>query len=371
MTGLRNALRKPVFAAIFTIGAIFVLLACTEALISAFSLPIPFAVLAGALLLAPGIVLLLDGRVRRKKALQRLHFLMGLLTVPWLYALICLSGLWLTLRLLPLFGQEPTAHLRLLLGILFAAVWLLILLWGAVSAGFLRVRRKALSLGCGSGRKIVLFSDLHLGTFTSSRALRRAVQKVNTEKPDLILIPGDFFDLYFDDLHDPEQISSLLGSLSAPLGVYGCEGNHDRFCFAESTAGQKFLADCGITLLQDEGLRIEDFYLYGRKDAGDENRLPAQKLPLPEGIPAVILDHRPGDIPVLASRGETVAAVLCGHTHGGQTFPGDLLCRILSRYNIGERHTGDTYSYTTAGCGRWGIPCRFLTADEIVILELL
>lgn len=366
MTGLRNFLKHPLAAAIFAIGAAFVLLACAEALHTAFSLPFP---IAGALLLPPGIVLLLDGRVRRKKALRRLHFLMGLLTVPWLYALICLLGLWLTLRLLPLFGYAPDAHLRLLLGILFAAVWLLILAWGAISAGFLRVRRKTLSLGCGAGRKIALLSDFHLGIFTSLRALRRTVRKVSAEKPDLILIPGDFFDLYFDDLRHPEGIASLLKTLSAPLGVYGCEGNHDRFCFAESEEGRKFLSECGVTLLRDEGLRIEDFYLYGRKDEGDESRLSAKELPLPAGLPAIVLDHRPSDIPALASRG--AAAVLCGHTHGGQTFPGDLLLRILSRYNLGERHTGATYSHTTAGCGRWGIPCRFLTGDEIVILELV
>ena len=366
MTGLRKFLKHPLAAAIFAIGAAFVLLACAEALHSAFSLPFP---VAGALLLPPGIVLLLDGRVRRKRALRRLHRAMGILTVPWLYALICLSGLWLTLRLLPLFGREPSDRLRLLLGILFAGIWILVLAWGATGAGFLRVRRKTLSLPGLSGKKLAILSDLHLGFFTSLRALRRTVRKVSAEKPDLILIPGDFFDLYFDDLRDPEEISSLLKTLSAPLGVYGCEGNHDRFCFAESDAGQKFLADCGITLLRDEGLQLENFYLYGRKDEGDESRLPAEELPLPEGVSAVILDHRPGDIPALASLG--AAAVFCGHTHGGQTFPGDLLLRILSRYNLGGRHTGGTYSHTTAGCGRWGIPCRFLTGDEIVILELL
>ena len=67
---------------------------------------------------------------------------------------------------------------------------------------------------------------------------------------------------------------------------------------------------------------------------------------------------------------EGVSLVLCGHTHNGQTFPGNLISRIESKFNYGLHRVNNGYALTTAGAGYWGIPLRLFTGNEIVSLKI-
>src|SRR4030095_6385637 len=74
------------------------------------------------------------------------------------------------------------------------------------------------------GLKIVHISDIHSGSFTDKDAVRRGVEKIIQEKPDMILFTGD---LVNDRATEMREYIEIFGQLKAPLGVYSVLGNHD------------------------------------------------------------------------------------------------------------------------------------------------
>lgn len=406
-----------------------------SALLAPLSFPVfPFAVCLFALLFAlPPIALFFStfaAAGNKRATRRRLHGLSSALLTPYLYLLLCiffcgaagLSAVWC--GLLPA-GRETV----LLFAALCLGLFLLIHLSGFINAQFPRIRRISCVLGGKTGKakgknaflspraaagdppqlRTALLSDLHFGYFTDTRFFLRVFRKIEKEAPDLLLIAGDFFDYAFDDLA-PRKREKLKNALSAlgkalPYGIFFCEGNHDVIAGADDSRPAAFLAACGIRVLSDEivtiplsenGEKNKKLYLAGRKDlfrgekdpkkSGGENPVPPSGSPtgyplgrkspeellrgLPKDAPLVVLDHRPKQIPALAEAGADL--VLCGHVHNGQSFPGNLLHRLLSRYAYGKVVTGDPpcLSYTTSGCGRWAIPMRLFTSDEIVFLDI-
>jgi len=72
-----------------------------------------------------------------------------------------------------------------------------------------------------SGKKIALLSDLHIGSpFWDLARLRELVLRVNAERPDLVLLGGDYLinDVIGGKFVAIEPIASELGQLRAPLG---------------------------------------------------------------------------------------------------------------------------------------------------------
>ncbi len=214
--------------------------------------------------------------------------------------------------------------------------------------------------------KAVLFSDLHLGYTTTKGFLQRLGEKIQQEQPDLLLFAGDLFDNELSEIRHPEEALQMLRSLRAPWGFYMCRGNHDRF--GEQDPKQlAFLQDAGIRVLSEESVSLPLFTLYGRPDL-KKSRRSAEDLAKIPARPLVVLDHNPKEAPLLLEEG--VSLVLCGHTHNGQTFPGNLISRIESKFNYGLHRVNNGYALTTAGAGYWGIPLRLFTGNEIVSLKI-
>ena len=59
------------------------------------------------------------------------------------------------------------------------------------------------------GYRIIMMSDLHLDGVTSNRWLQKIVQRVNTLKPDLVVIPGDLID------HNRQELLQYATTLTA------------------------------------------------------------------------------------------------------------------------------------------------------------
>ena len=63
--------------------------------------------------------------------------------------------------------------------------------------------------------------------------------------------------------------------------------------------------------------------------------------------------------------------MLSGHSHGGQTFPGNLLQRLIMPYPIyGHRQQDGRHLVVTSGAGFWGPPLRVGVNNEVVLLLL-
>ena len=210
------------------------------------------------------------------------------------------------------------------------------------------------------------------------------VEKINAENADLVVIAGDIFDNEWEAVQEPARMAKILRGIKSRYGVYACYGNHDieepilaGFTFrqsapkASSPEMDAFLTAAGIRLLRDEGVLIEDsFYLYGRADA----RRPGAgitKRETPREITAnmdkskliIVLDHQPRELAALAAAG--VDLDLCGHTHDGQMFPGNLVVRPFWENFYGYLKKGDMHNIVTSGVGLFGPNMRVGTKAEI------
>ena len=83
------------------------------------------------------------------------------------------------------------------------------------------------------GLRIVHLSDIHIGDFMPRAAIRRAVDMSNAVQPDLAVLTGDLISTEHDPLED---CITELSRLRAPLGVWGCHGNHERWAGVEARA---------------------------------------------------------------------------------------------------------------------------------------
>jgi len=235
--------------------------------------------------------------------------------------------------------------------------------------------------------RIALVSDLHIGPTVEKKWISRIVDKINAASPDMVCMAGDIFDSGVDGMADPEGIAFELRRINAPLGVYACPGNHDtnrRTRSIEEISG--FLDKAGIPLLTDKAVSINltdnlpDIVVAGRRDARpigvQGRRLSAQELK--NNIAGtsksfiILLDHQPIELREAAEAGFNL--VLCGHTHKGQFFPGNIFtCFIFKKAGVthyGHWQKGNTHAIISSGAGVWGPPLRLATNSEIVIIDV-
>ena len=150
---------------------------------------------------------------------------------------------------------------------------------------------------------IVMISDLHLGSIGSESRLGNIIEEVNSLKPDVVCIVGDFFDSDFASIDEPEIALAKLRSIRSTYGVYACLGNHDAGkTFSEMLA---FLDKADIRLLDDDYTIIDNrFVLVGRLDrspigsSGERTRREFSEVYKRENLkmPVVVMDHNPASI---------------------------------------------------------------------------
>jgi predicted MPP superfamily phosphohydrolase len=173
------------------------------------------------------------------------------------------------------------------------------------------------------GMQIAQISDIHLSGYMSRTDVRRAVDMTNDLGADLTVVTGDFITGSSDPIADCiEEVSRL----HAPLGVWGCNGNHEIYAKAEDAAQQLF-TQFGMKLLRQENAQLTfrgaQFNLIGvdyqRERNVDGHR--QQMLANMDGlirrdIPNILLSHNPNTFNRAAELG--IELSLGGHTHGGQ-----------------------------------------------------
>lgn len=240
--------------------------------------------------------------------------------------------------------------------------------------------------------KIVLLADTHFGYNSGAVHAQEIVDKINEQNPDLVCIAGDIFDNEYDAVREPEKISEILRTIRSKYGVYACWGNHDLnepilagFTFKHKKEDSKqlkdprmkrFLQNSNIQLLEDEAVLIDNsFYVVGRKDASliekieEKRKNPAQltqKLDKDKTI--IVIDHQPKELQDIADAG--VDLDLCGHTHDGQTFPGNFTVKFLWENPCGYLQKGSMHNIVTSGSGVWGPAMRVGTDSEICTINL-
>lgn len=240
--------------------------------------------------------------------------------------------------------------------------------------------------------KIVLLADTHFGYNAGVLHARELVRKINKQKPDLVCIAGDIFDNEYDAIRNPEKLEKTLRGIKSTYGVYACWGNHDLneeilagFTFKHKDGDlsnikdlrmKKFLEDSNIHILEDESVLINNqFYVIGRKDASltekihETRKAPAQLTEkLDRDKPIIMIDHQPKELQELADAG--VDLDLCGHTHDGQTFPGNFTIKLMWENPCGLLIKDNMTNITTSGAGVWGPAMRIGTDSEICSINI-
>ena len=240
--------------------------------------------------------------------------------------------------------------------------------------------------------KVVLLADTHFGYNVGVLHARELVRKINKQKPDLVCIAGDIFDNEYDAIRNPEKLEKTLRGIKSTYGVYACWGNHDLneeilagFTFKHKDGDlsdikdphmKKFLEDSNIHILEDESVLINDqFYVIGRKDASltekihETRKAPAQLTEkLDRDKPIIMIDHQPKELQELADAG--VDLDLCGHTHNGQTFPGNFTIKLMWENPCGLLSKDNMTNITTSGAGVWGPAMRIGTDSEICSINI-
>lgn len=232
--------------------------------------------------------------------------------------------------------------------------------------------------------KIILLADTHFGYSINCRHAQKMVEKINAQDPDIVCIAGDIFDNDYDAISDPEGVCNALKSIKSRYGVYACWGNHDLdepilagFTFGGKKKDQadprmeQLLRDANIHLLTDEAELIDDkFYVVGRNDSSRTHKLGGQRLSpaqltkdLDLDKPIIFIDHQPKQLQETADAGADLD--LCGHTHDGQIFPGNLFIHLFWENSFGYLKKDKMHNIVTSGVGVWGPDMRVGTNCEI------
>lgn len=173
------------------------------------------------------------------------------------------------------------------------------------------------------GMTIVQLSDIHMSGYMPRAQVRRAVDMANDLGANLAVVTGDFITGAGDPL---EECIEEVRRLSAPLGIYGCNGNHEIYADAEDRA-QDLFAQQGMKLLRHENALITfngaQLNLIG-VDYQRERAPGGRKVSALTGIESLIrkdlrnilLSHNPNSFNRAAELG--IELSLAGHTHGGQ-----------------------------------------------------
>ncbi|GGJ48627.1 metallophosphoesterase [Deinococcus roseus] len=222
--------------------------------------------------------------------------------------------------------------------------------------------------------KVVHLTDLHYSSLIPLSQVEQWVQATQQQKPDVILITGDFISSREDYPHI-RDLAKVLSKLQAPLGVYGVWGNHDYHLIPDRLMEfEQVLKEAGIRMLNNAAVQLRpDVQLAGIDDLW--NGLPSLEAALQnlnKELCILLMSHNPDILPEVP---EWVDLTLSGHTHGGQVrLPLLGALHVPSKY--GERFAqgmvqGPARGFVSRGLGVTGVPLRFLCDAELVVLHLL
>ncbi len=217
--------------------------------------------------------------------------------------------------------------------------------------------------------RIVAVSDLHLGISIDRQMLKRYVKLVNSRKPDIVLIAGDFSDRGIRPLIT-QNMKEELQKINAPLGVYAVMGNHDFYGENRHIAAD-FMTESGITVLRDTiSLINNEFYVAGRDDISNPGRKNLAEILKNADVtkPIILLDHQPKKLEEASE--SNVDLKISGHTHNGQFFPGNLIVKRIFEVGYGYAKKGNMHLYVSSGLGIWGPQYRIGSQSEIVDITL-
>jgi predicted MPP superfamily phosphohydrolase len=224
------------------------------------------------------------------------------------------------------------------------------------------------------GYRIAHISDIHLDIWTPRDRISQAVELVNRQAPDLVVITGDFVTYLAG--HFAADLVAVLGALAPRQATLAVLGNHDHW--TDATTVRRVIAQSGIVELSNAVYMLRRgeamLHIAGVDDVWErQDRLDLVLAQLPAEGAAILLAHEPDYADVSAATGR-FALQLSGHSHGGQViipFWGPLVLPLHARkYPVGRYQVGGMIQYTNRGLGMISPHVRFNCRPEITVFTL-
>jgi len=232
------------------------------------------------------------------------------------------------------------------------------------------------------GLRIAHVSDLHVGDLMPVTRVGELVARVNTLKPDLVALTGDYVDYTLEGILEP--LAEVLAGFEAPLGRHLVLGNHDHLVNGPRVV--KNLRAAGLLPLLEASRRIEhhgrtialagiDYDRRPQALAERVGRAARKARQFPPADLRLLLSHHPDAFD--PGRRHGFDLTLAGHTHGGQVVmarergtKGSVGFGSLAfQYPRGLYRLGGRYLHVTSGVGSW-FPLRWRCPAEIALLTL-
>ena len=299
---------------------------------------------------------------------------------------------------------EPITRLGFMknLSLLIGSFMLSLMTWGIIYGRFnfkkhripIRIAKWPTVL---KGLKVIHISDLHLGTFTSTKPIIDVVDLINDEKPDLILFTGDIIN---NSYWEADEFIPHLAKLESKYGKYAILGNHDYGDYLgidKGTSKGRNLWDAnfkkmteihkkiGFDLLLNQHkeisikgslfnlIGVENWGAGGFSKYGDLNKSVKDANP---SLPSILLSHDPSHWEnEVVNHSFPIDLQLSGHTHGMQ-FGIELGSFKWSPSQLKYPQWAGLYSqtkhltYVNRGLGHLGYAGRVGIYPEISILEI-
>lgn len=246
-----------------------------------------------------------------------------------------------------------------------------------------------------AGLRIVQISDIHSGSFTQKEPVRKAIDLINGENPDLVFFTGD---LVNNVATEAEPYIDVFENIKATHGVYSILGNHDYGDYVQWPNAQAKRQNrehllgihrrLGWDLLLNENriltingekvgvIGVENYSAHPRfSKYGD---LAAAYRGVEDTSLKLLLSHDPShwEDQVVTQYPE-IAATFSGHTHGmqfGIEIPGWIKwspIQYVYKQWAGLYSRGRQYLYVNRGFGFLGYPGRVGILPEITVVTLV
>lgn len=224
------------------------------------------------------------------------------------------------------------------------------------------------------GIKIVFVSDFHV-LKNQEKRLDKIIEKINTQKPDIVLLGGDYIKAdYPEKSMDIKTIAKHLSQIKPKYTTLAVLGNHD-YLYGMNRVKYE-LEKNNIKVLMNENVPFtigqKTLYIAGIEDFWEGHPNINKSLKSTKE-PVILLSHNPDVFPQIPPE---VDLTLSGHTHGGQVVLPIFGAPIVpsdygNKYAQGFVTENNKKMIVTKGLGTSILPIRLNCLPEIIVIDFI
>jgi len=217
-----------------------------------------------------------------------------------------------------------------------------------------------------AGLRIGMLTDIHRSQWVSHEDVAHAVDVLMRERPDLIVLGGDY--VTWGDRRFVQPSADALAPLTAPHGVFAILGNHDDdhdMPAALTRNHVQVLKDARTRLIvNNETVDIIGIRFWTKRSTDFAS------LTHGAADASILLAHDPRRLAEAVNF--KIPLVLSGHTHGGQVVLPVIGAVAAEKFPIasGIVRRDRTTMFVSRGVGTVYVPIRINCPPEVAVLTL-